>query len=134
MAELAVVLPVLLLFLIGVMDYGRVFFRSIMVANAARAGADWGALNMSNSGDATRTQDFAKLDGQEISALKVTAQKVCRCGDGVVACTTVSCGSYGAPRVYVEVTALDSVALLFNYPGLPSKIAITRTATFRGQQ
>jgi Flp pilus assembly protein TadG len=135
MAELAVVLPLLVLFSIGVMDYGRVFFRSIMVANAARAGAEWAALNTANSGKLTDAQDFAKLDGQEISGLKVTSARVCRCGDVVVDCSG-TCAGYGngAPRLYVQITALDSVNMLFNYPGLPAKIAISRTATFRAPQ
>lgn len=133
MAELAVVLPVLVLFAIGVMDYGRVFFRSIMVANAARAGAEWASYEVARSGNLTNAQDFAKLDGQEISGLRVTSQKVCRCGDIVVDCASV-CAGYGVPRLYIQITALDSVDMLFNYPGLPAKIAISRTATFRAPQ
>ena len=43
LAELAVVLPLLILIAIGVMDYGRVYFTAIAVANAARAGAEWGS-------------------------------------------------------------------------------------------
>jgi Flp pilus assembly protein TadG len=129
MAELAIILPVLILFAIGVMDYGRVFFRSIMVANAARAGAEWGALDPVHYVNQAGAQAFAKLEAQEISGLAVASQLVCRCGDVVHDCSD-TCGGT-PPDVFVEVTATDSVAMLLKYPGLPSKIGISRTATFR---
>jgi len=136
MAELAVILPVLILFAVGVMDYGRVFFRALIVANAARAGAEYGTLSVANSGEDADIQGFAKLDGQEISGMRVTSAQVCRCGDNVVACATGTCPGYGsgAPRVYVVVTAIDTVNLILRYPGLPSRVPISRTATFRAPQ
>ena len=132
MVELAVVLPVLILFAVGVMDYGRVFFRALMVANAARAGAEWGAFSVGNAADSVSIRGFAKLDAQEIGGLKVQSERICRCADNVVPCTG-SCPGYGtgAVRTYVQVTAIDSVDLVLRYPGLPSKIGISRTATFR---
>ena len=136
MAELAVILPVLILFAVGVMDYGRVFFRALIVANAARAGAEYGTLSVANSGLDTNIQGFAKLDGQEISGLSVSSAQVCRCGDNVVTCASATCPGYGngAPRVYVVVTAIDTVNLILRYPGLPSRVPISRTATFRAPQ
>jgi Flp pilus assembly protein TadG len=130
MVELAVVLPVLVLMAIGVMDYGRVFFRSIMVANAARAGADWGAYAKNYTNQAGM-QAFTKLDAQEISNLKVSSQSFCLCGDATASCSS-SCGSLPL-RVLVEVTATDTVALLMNYPGLPNKIVVSQTARYRAQ-
>ncbi|HEX6576239.1 MAG TPA: TadE/TadG family type IV pilus assembly protein [Gemmatimonadaceae bacterium] len=129
MAELVVVLPVLILFAIGVMDYSRVFFRALIVANAARAGAEWAAFQPAGT-PGTGIQGFAQLDGQEIGGLIVNTQQVCRCGDNVVSCSS-SCAGYGPPRAYTQVTAVDTVALLIRYPGLPSRIGISRTATFR---
>jgi hypothetical protein len=132
MAELAVILPILILFAIGVMDYGRVFFRALIVANAARAGAEWGAFSLGNSGDSVSIRAFTKLDAEEINGLKVQSQRVCRCGDNLVRCD-LSCPGYGsgAVRTYVEVTAIDTVDLILKYPGLPQKVGISRTATFR---
>ena len=42
--EFALVLPLLLLVVIGVMDIGRLFFSAITITNAARVGARYGAL------------------------------------------------------------------------------------------
>ena len=131
--ELAVVMPVLILIAIGVMDYGRVFFTSVAVSNAARAGAEWGAQGNAEAMQQANIENFAKLDGAEASPITVTSQTICRCGATTVGCTSTCSGGYGAPRVFVEVTASKSVTLLLPYPGLPSSISISRTATFRAQ-
>ncbi len=136
MVELAVVLPVLILLAIGVMDYGRVFFTSIAVSNAARAGAEWGAQRLGvNSDKFTEMADFAKLEGAQAGTINVTANRTCRCGVTEVPCsTTADCGGgYGPPAEFVNVTASKSVPLLIRYPGLRSSIDISRTATFRSK-
>ena len=136
LVELAVVLPVLILIAIGVMDYGRVYYTSVTVSNAARAGAEWGAYGM--TGSATKDaqiQSFAKIEGAEAGTFTVTSSHFCRCSPtGVdVSCTTGSCGAYGKPQIYVTATATKKVALLLKYPGLPDTVTISRSATFRQQ-
>jgi Flp pilus assembly protein TadG len=134
MVELAVVLPVLILLAIGVMDYGRVYFTSIAVANAARAGAEWGAQGTAFYTDDAKIQSFAQLDGAEAAPITITSNHVCKCGGTAVTCAGTTCsGGYGVPIVLVEVTASKTLALLIKYPGLPTTITITRTATFREQ-
>jgi Flp pilus assembly protein TadG len=132
MVELAVVLPVLILIAIGVMDYGRVYFTSIAVANAARAGAEFGTSAQGNTTNQTSIRNFAMLDGAEVSPITVNSRTIFKCGDTDVT-NTSTCGSYGVPRVYVEVTASKTVSLILRYPGLPSTVLISRTATFRYQ-
>jgi Flp pilus assembly protein TadG len=136
LVELAVALPLLILIAIGVMDYGRVFFTSIAVSNAARAGAEWGAYgNGTRSDKFTEMGDFAKLEGAEAGTITVTANRTCRCGLTVVTCATATnCGGgYGPAAEYIEVTATKTVALILKYPGLPTAINISRTATFRSK-
>ena len=132
MVELAVVLPVLILIAIGVMDYGRVYFTSVAVANAARAGAEWGAADVGHQTQFTNMENFAKLDGAEAAPLTVTASRVCRCGPSTVACSA-SCGAYGPPRVFISVTASKVVTMLLNWPGLAPTVTVSRTATIRLQ-
>jgi Flp pilus assembly protein TadG len=135
MVEFAVVVPVLVLLLIGAADYGRFFFTSIAVANAARAGAEWGAQDKSYAfGPSADITDFAEQDGAEAGAITVTAATVCKCPDeSTVVCSTGVCGGYGPPRVFVEVTATKTVNLILPYPGVPNNIPITRKAIFRAQ-
>ena len=130
--EFAVALPVLILILIGAADFGRVYYMSLAVSNAARAGAEYGAWSSANSVDSVGQTNFAKQDGVEAGAITVTAQRACRCGSTVAACTTM-CAGYGAPKVFVSVTASRIINLLLPYPGVPNNIVVARTATFRVQ-
>jgi Flp pilus assembly protein TadG len=45
LAEFALIFPVLMLIVFGVLDLGRLFHASIVVANSAREGARYGTLN-----------------------------------------------------------------------------------------
>ena len=57
--ELAVVLPFLLLIVAGVVDYGRAYYTATTVANAARAGAEYGARDPAFTGDTAEMNEFA---------------------------------------------------------------------------
>ena len=135
--ELAIALPLLIIVCIGVMDFGRVFFTSVAVANAARAGAEYGITPLPGySTDAAKQMSFAQLDGGEAGTIVFSPppSTVCRCGATVVSCSPAPvCAGYGEPAVYVTVTATKSVALLLPYPGIPSSVSIVRSATFRAQ-
>jgi|SRR5687768_1820105 len=132
--ELAFLLPVIILIAMGVADYARVFTTSISVSSAAKSGAQFGAQNTAKSGDTAAMNNAARQDGAEVGAITATSARTCRCENGtVVNCITGSCGAYGAPGVYVAVTASKSVAMLFKYPGLPATINVSRTATLRVQ-
>ena len=130
--EFAVALPVLILMLIGATDFGRVYYMSLAVANAARAGAEYGAQGNAYAVDSVGQTNFAKQDGVEAGAITVSAQRVCRCGSAVAGCTTI-CAGYGEPKVFVSVTASRAINLILPYPGVPNNIVVSRTATFRVQ-
>ena len=132
MVELAVIVPVLVLIAIGVMDYARVYFTSVAVANAARAGAEWGAYEMGRVNRSTENQNFAKQDGAEAGVITVTSGSYCECSGAKVSCST-TCGAYGNPRVFVTDTASKTVTMLLRYPGLPATVTVRRAATFRVQ-
>lgn len=132
MLELIVALPILILISIGVMDYGRVYFTSVAVANAARAGAEYGTSEVANQKDSINIVNFAKLDGAEVAPITVTEKTFYMCGSTLVA-ASATCPGYGPPRVYVQVTASKVVTMLLRYPGLPGTVTVSRTATFRLQ-
>lgn len=130
--EMAIVLPVLLLVAIGVAEFGRVYFNAIRVANAAMAGAEFGAQS-SGSGDPAFIRQIARDDAGDQN-LVVNSNRSCRCPDSeaVVACS-VTCAGYGYPQFFIEVTATKTHTLMLRYPGIPQTITVTRTATFREQ-
>src|SRR4029077_3574149 len=51
MVELAIVVPVLALLLVASADFARVFYFSITVNNAARAGAQYGSQTLATAAD-----------------------------------------------------------------------------------
>lgn len=130
--ELALTLPFLLLLVIGVVDYGRAFYTSITVANAARAGAEYGAQSPETSGDFVEMRNFAQGDGQDAGTLTLNAIRYCECAGVAQACNAV-CPGGAAPDVFIEVTATKSVSMFLRYLGLPTTLTIVRKATFRSQ-
>jgi Flp pilus assembly protein TadG len=131
--ELAVVFPLLLLLIVGVVDYGRMYFTSVTVANAARAGAEYGVQGGIQSMDTVAQKTIAKSDGAEAAGtLWIKPRVYCQCGGTANACASV-CSGGAAPDVFIEITATDTISTLLPYPGLPTRIPIVRKATFRSQ-
>ena len=132
--ELAVVFPVILLLIIAIVDYGRLFYTAVTVSNAARAGAEYGQQDFSTETDTATMRVVTQADGAEAGALTIQKRWYCECGAGVANNTCAVCPGGGyAPQVYVEVIATKDITTLLNYPGLPSSFTVTRKATFRSQ-
>jgi len=157
--ELALLTPLLLPMLIGAIELGRYAYISILVGNAARAGAAYGAQGLAQSADATGIQAAADSDfqnnGQSVSTLTINGgfagQSYIACGcdnQGTISpnpaaaayCiaannpTAGSCPSGGHWVVLVSVEAKGTFNSLFNY--LPSLRSITldKTCTMRVNQ
>ena len=128
--ELAVAIPVLLLFTMAVVDYARVYYASIAVASAAMAGAQYGAPY--DSSDSITVG--AQRDAGSVTLDSVTTVRFCRCPDNVFAnCVGDTCGTYGEVQQYDSVRVRKDVPLLMRYIGLPSQITIVRAAVLRSQ-
>jgi Flp pilus assembly protein TadG len=138
--ELAVLLPFLVLLAIGAAELGRAYHASIVVANAASAGARYGAQNVNTSGDAASMNAAATIDAGDIGDVAPESSRFCRCSNGT---TPASCTSacpapagypaYTEPEVFVTTSATKTVTFLMHYPGFPASITVRRTATFRVQ-
>lgn len=63
MLEFAVVLPILLLALVGIVEFGRLGSLGVRIAHAARAGAEYGALHPP---DAYTLTDWPRLCEQRV--------------------------------------------------------------------
>jgi Flp pilus assembly protein TadG len=132
LVEFAIVAPVLILFLLAVTDFGRVFFVSIALNNAARAGTQYGIQSPANAADVSGMQQAAQTDASNISGVAATASEFCECPDGSTpACdSSPSCSDL---RVYVEVDTTGSFQTLLNYPGIPSSISLTGKSVMRAE-
>jgi Flp pilus assembly protein TadG len=133
--EIALLLPVLLLLLMGVIEIGRAAYASIIVSNAAHAGALYGAQNPATAADNAGMVQAALKDGQDLSGLTATATHLCTCSAGSSApnCALSDCPS-GRLIEYVQVSTSDVFSPLFHYPGLPSSFNLKGQSVVRVEQ
>ena len=132
LAELIIVIPLLMLFVIGAAEFGRVYYAAITVANAARAGAQFGAQEGQSTNFAGMTA-AAQSEAADLGGISSFPSQFCRCPDGSVPSCTGTCTGFGTPEVFVKDSVIKTVTFFFKYPGLPSSITVRRTATFRVQ-
>jgi Flp pilus assembly protein TadG len=128
--ELALVMPVLLLFLFGVVDFGRAYFLQLEVAGAADAGAVYGSQFPT---DASGITSAAQMDAPDVPGFTTTSSWGCECSDGTS--VTPSCGSAPSCSInlvyYVTVKASATYHPLFPWPGIPSPMSLYASTTMR---
>lgn len=138
LVELALVLPVLFLLLIGAAEFGRLAYAAIEVANAARAGVAYGAQNIIAAADIPNIKLAATRDAANFAAgtMTVTASSSCACSSApstLVACSTAltSCAATSRILNYVQVNTAATIDPLIHVPGLPSTYALNGQAMMR---
>lgn len=131
--EMSLIAPLFLLMLLCVADFGRVFYVSITLAHAARAGAQYGSFSLARSGDTAGMNQAATAEAQAISPIGVTSQRYCKCSSTGAKVNCVSGCGLTVPQVYVEVTTTRTFNTLIPYPGIPSQLNLSRTAIVRVQ-
>lgn len=153
--EVALLTPLLLLLLLGVIEMGRYAYIGILVGNAAHAGAMYGSQSVGDSADTAGIQTAADNDfqnnGQNISTLTVNSTTSCGCDKGgTISGLTNACSTTADPNVantiaacstggghwvvMVNVEAKGTFSSLFKYPGIPTSVTVDRTATMRVAQ
>ena len=131
--EFALIAPLFLLLLAGVLNYTMLMRTAIALADAARAGAQYGSLTSGNASDTAGMQNAAVNAAPDIGGVTATASKVCKCSDGsTVNCTGGTCTT-GGVRVYAQVTVRATVSAIFSYSQLPYSGAVSTTACMRAQ-
>ena len=132
MTEIALVLPPLLLMIMGVADFARVFYAAIEVANAASAGALAGSYKVPNARNTTLISNAATNEAPDLSGVTVSSSRACNCANG----TSVSCGGTcltGNVQMYLTVTVSKTFNTLARYPKVPSQMVLSRTTKIRVQ-
>ena len=130
--ELALVAPVLVVLLMLVGEFLRIYYFTIALNNAARAGVQYGVNSPANAADLQGMQQAALNDGADIDGLHAIASEYCQCSDG----SSVSCATADAcadERVYVEVETSGTFYTLADWPGIPHSIALSGRAIMREQ-
>lgn len=138
--ELALVLPVAILLLVGAAEIGRLAFASIEVSNAARAGVAYGAQSHITASDNSGIQTAATQDAPNVTSITATATQACSCINGTTV-TGVSCATAGtsctSPSRIIEsvvVTTTAPVNTVFHFPGIPNTFTLHGQAIMRVQQ
>jgi Flp pilus assembly protein TadG len=90
--EFAMLLPVLIVLLMFVGEFLRVYYTAIELNNAARAGVQYGVHSPANAADFAGMQQAALQDGSDVGGMTATASQFCECSDG----SAVSCGTANA--------------------------------------
>jgi Flp pilus assembly protein TadG len=131
--ELALLLPLFFLMMVGTADFGRAYYLSIEVSHAANAGAEYGSQNPSDTSGmkAVAVADAADVPG--FSTSNVTVTTGCECSDGTSAstnCTTTPSCSANAVT-FVQVSTSFSYTSMLPYPGIPSPLTLQGFARMR---
>jgi hypothetical protein len=137
-AELALILPFMLLAVLGITDFARACFHTIAVANAAHAGAKFGAHSPNNSLNELGIHNavLAELgDTMQANEVTIVAGRHCECPDDTqVDCEDGTCGlENAAKRIFVDVRVERPFETLFQYPGLPGSFVLVREAHVRAR-
>lgn len=129
--ELALCVPILAFLVMGAVDFARVFYLSVEVAAAARAGATFGSRSTTSVDDTAGITLAATRAAPEAASLQVSTSKLCGCSDGTTGtCASVSC----SPKyTYIRVQAQAAFATTCPYPGIPSSIPVSAVAQMRSQ-
>lgn len=129
LAELALLLPVLLLLVLGAIDFGRLYFAYVSVTNASRNAAQYGSFNTIRASDEDCTDgnclrlaaiaDTSNLLNTSATNPDVTTEP----------CSAGSLDDQG--RECVRITVTYTFETLVPWPGLPNSIDMSRTVQMR---
>ena len=120
LVELALIAPILIILMLGVIDYGRVYFAYISVTNGARIGADYAATGPTQAADTAAIKAAALADTTNLLNQSPTNPDV-----------TVTTANDSQGSLYADVTMTYTFSTLFPWPGLPTSIDIERTVRSR---
>ncbi len=129
--ELALSVPLLLMMFLVVVETGRAFYVAISLANAARAGVQYGAQNLSTAGDNAGMQQAAVNDAPNLVGMTATATHFCVCSDGS-ASTCLSTDCAGSHRLlYAQVNTSAAYKPLITFMGILPSMTVPGKAVMR---
>jgi Flp pilus assembly protein TadG len=141
--EMAVAVPVLLIMVMGAIDFGRLYFEAVVAQNSAIVGSFYGAQEIRYAADTAGIRAAATGDATDIvDGYAATHEVLCECLNGngdydsgvaQASCSDADCGVYGAPRVYVKTHSAKTFSTMGWYPGVPQNTPIGATGWVRVQ-
>ena len=115
--ELALLTPVLMLMLVGVIDFGGAVNERMKLTSAARAGVQFANQSAANADDtAGILQAVQNAGGLDTANITIETTQFCACGDGSAATCGDTCAGGGAAGTYVSILVKEQYTTIF--PGL----------------
>lgn len=125
LVELAVGFSLMMLILLGAVEFGQMAYTSIEVANAAKAGVQYAAQNSNTANDTTGIQNAAKGSASDLTGMTVTSSTFCTCTDGSACDVTVNTNCPGSHVIEtVTVNTQYSLTTWFKIPQLGNTITL----------
>lgn len=143
LVEFALILPLLVLFVLIAIDFGRIYFSYVQISNAAREAANYGSLNPTdwdgtqNNGiytAAARETNVQSQNGEQVGGFTIP-QPVCKNPAGtVIACSGSTSGGGSGNTITVTVVEQFSflTPLVNNFFSNNFKMSTSATSTVLG--
>lgn len=130
--ELALLAPVVMLMILGAIDFGGALFERMRLTNSARAGVQFALQSDANAQDPTGIeQSVLNATGLDPLSVTVAQSQYCECADGTTIVCTATCTGGGPLRRFVNVTVSEQFQTLYPYPGITNPLTLTGQATIR---
>jgi Flp pilus assembly protein TadG len=130
---MAIIMPFMSLVLLAAADFGRLFYVSIELRGAARAGAQYGSQSIITAADSTGMSSVASGEAPNVTGMSVSSTQ-CTCQTSTMtACPSAYCTNLPS-ATYVTVSTSATFTTLVNYPGIPHSISLTGSAVMPVQE
>jgi hypothetical protein len=112
--ELALLMPLFILILLGSATFARFAWASVLTSNAARAGASFGAQNPANAGNTAAIQAAAAADSVNLTGLTTTSAVSCVCSSGATIgnCFTTALTDCAAPATITDYVTVNTTSTI----------------------
>jgi Flp pilus assembly protein TadG len=132
--EFAILAPVMIFLAIGMIDVGRYTYYAILAANAARAGAQYGAQDLAHVEQITQIESAATTDGASLPNWFFSPAPACKVS--VNNGTMTACPSGGTTPTtgsvyYMQVNVSGTFNTLVPYPGIGKTFSVSGSSTMR---
>ena len=144
--ELALVIPIFILLLVGAVEVGRLAYAAVEVNNAARAGLAYAAQTHATASDNSSSGGVltaALTEAPDIKSMTATTSVSCSCetSAGViptpgtcVGVTTLTCAAPSRIVEFVQVNTTAPVNTVFHFPGIPATVTLRGFAMMRVEE
>ncbi len=117
--EFALIAPLLLMMLLGILDFGMAFWQRMQIANATDAGVEWAMANPYNGTSITDVVQAATNLSIPTGNISPSNPYGCATSSGVVTYSqSTTCPDGSTSQLYTLVSAYICYSTLFTWPGL----------------